>query len=182
VLLCVTGGFQGFDLFFVLTNGGPYGATEIPTTYLVKTVFRNGEVGYGSRWRSSSRRSSSASGSRTRGSPAPARAAREAGHRSRARRPPPSSSARAPGRRRMSAPASRRGCSSARAAPARARVLLPDDLDGDVVVQDELGHLLGAVLAAEIDRLLEVGRGLGRSAISGSTRSTRRSSRSRRSC
>jgi raffinose/stachyose/melibiose transport system permease protein len=48
VLLCITGGFQGFDLFFVLTNGGPYGATEIPTTYLVKTVFRNGEVGYGS--------------------------------------------------------------------------------------------------------------------------------------
>ena len=48
VLLCVTGGFQGFDLFFVLTNGGPYGATEIPTTLLVKTVFRNGDVGYGS--------------------------------------------------------------------------------------------------------------------------------------
>ncbi len=48
VLLCVTGGFQGFDLFFVLTNGGPYGATEIPTTLLVKTVFKNGEVGYGS--------------------------------------------------------------------------------------------------------------------------------------
>jgi raffinose/stachyose/melibiose transport system permease protein len=48
VLLCVTGGFQGFDLFFVLTNGGPYGATEIPTTLLVKTVFRNAEVGYGS--------------------------------------------------------------------------------------------------------------------------------------
>jgi raffinose/stachyose/melibiose transport system permease protein len=48
VLLCVTGGFQGFDLFFVLTNGGPYRATEIPTTYLVKTVFRNGDVGYGS--------------------------------------------------------------------------------------------------------------------------------------
>jgi raffinose/stachyose/melibiose transport system permease protein len=48
VLLCVTGGFQGFDLFFVLTNGGPYGATEIPTTYLVKTVFRNADVGYGS--------------------------------------------------------------------------------------------------------------------------------------
>ena len=48
MLLCVTGGFQGFDLFFVLTNGGPYGATEIPTTYLVKTVFRNGDVGYGS--------------------------------------------------------------------------------------------------------------------------------------
>ena len=48
VLLCVTGGFQGFDLFFVLTNGGPYGSTEIPTTLLVKTVFRNADVGYGS--------------------------------------------------------------------------------------------------------------------------------------
>jgi raffinose/stachyose/melibiose transport system permease protein len=48
ILLCVTGGFQGFDLFFVLTNGGPLGATEIPTTLLVKTVFRNGDVGYGS--------------------------------------------------------------------------------------------------------------------------------------
>lgn len=48
ILLAVTGGFQGFDLFFVLTNGGPYGATEIPTTLLVKTVFRNAEVGYGS--------------------------------------------------------------------------------------------------------------------------------------
>jgi len=48
VLLCVTGGFQGFDLFFVLTNGGPYGTTEIPTTLLVKTVFRNADVGYGS--------------------------------------------------------------------------------------------------------------------------------------
>jgi raffinose/stachyose/melibiose transport system permease protein len=32
----------------VLTNGGPYNSTEIPTTYLVKVVFRNQEVGYGS--------------------------------------------------------------------------------------------------------------------------------------
>lgn len=48
LLLCITGGFQSFDLFYVLTNGGPYNATEIPTTYLVKVVFRNQEVGYGS--------------------------------------------------------------------------------------------------------------------------------------
>jgi raffinose/stachyose/melibiose transport system permease protein len=48
ILLCVTGGFQGFDLFFVLTNGGPYGSTEIPTTLLVKTVFQKSDVGYGS--------------------------------------------------------------------------------------------------------------------------------------
>ena len=32
----------------MLTNGGPYGSTEIPTTLLVKTVFRNANVGYGS--------------------------------------------------------------------------------------------------------------------------------------
>ena len=48
ILLCVTGGFSGFDLFYVLTNGAPFGATEIPTTYLVKVVFRNADVGYGS--------------------------------------------------------------------------------------------------------------------------------------
>jgi raffinose/stachyose/melibiose transport system permease protein len=47
-LLCVTGGLQGFDLFYVLTNGGPFGATEVPTTLLVKAVFRHGDVGYGS--------------------------------------------------------------------------------------------------------------------------------------
>ena len=45
VLLCVTGGFQGFDLFFVLTNGGPYGATEIPTTYLVQDRVPQRRVG-----------------------------------------------------------------------------------------------------------------------------------------
>lgn len=48
LLLAITGGFQSFDLFFVLTNGGPFNATEIPTTYLVKVVFRNQDVGYGS--------------------------------------------------------------------------------------------------------------------------------------
>ncbi|MFI6538664.1 carbohydrate ABC transporter permease [Nonomuraea sp. NPDC050547] len=48
VLLCVTGGFQSFDLFYVLTGGGPYNVTEIPTTYLTRVVFRDGEVGYGS--------------------------------------------------------------------------------------------------------------------------------------
>ncbi|NUR84266.1 MAG: sugar ABC transporter permease, partial [Nonomuraea sp.] len=48
LLLCITGGFQTFDLFYVLTGGGPYNATEIPTTYLTRVVFRDGEVGYGS--------------------------------------------------------------------------------------------------------------------------------------
>lgn len=48
ILLCLTGGLQAFDLFYVLTNGGPFHATETPTTYLVQSVFRNGNVGYGS--------------------------------------------------------------------------------------------------------------------------------------
>ena len=48
VLICVTGGIQGFDLFYVMTNGGPYYATEVPTTYMVRTVFRDQEIGYGS--------------------------------------------------------------------------------------------------------------------------------------
>ncbi|MFA1549803.1 carbohydrate ABC transporter permease [Actinomadura chokoriensis] len=48
LLLCVTGGFQSFDLFYVLTDGGPYNATEIPTTYLTRVAFTDGEVGYGS--------------------------------------------------------------------------------------------------------------------------------------
>lgn len=47
ILLCVTGGLQGFDLFYVMTNGGPYNTTEVPTTYMVKTVFRDQEFGYG---------------------------------------------------------------------------------------------------------------------------------------
>lgn len=47
-LLAITGGFQSFDLFFVLTDGGPFNATEIPTTYLVRQVFEFQNVGYGS--------------------------------------------------------------------------------------------------------------------------------------
>jgi raffinose/stachyose/melibiose transport system permease protein len=48
VLICITGGIQGFDLFFVMTNGGPFYSTEVPTTYMVRTVFRDQEIGYGS--------------------------------------------------------------------------------------------------------------------------------------
>lgn len=47
VLLCVTGAFQSFDLFYVMTNGGPDYATEIITTYLVRVVFEFRDLGYG---------------------------------------------------------------------------------------------------------------------------------------
>ncbi|MEK3751465.1 sugar ABC transporter permease [Paenibacillus sp. FSL E2-8871] len=48
ILLCVLTGFQAFDLFYVMTNGGPYNSTEIVTTYLVKVVFTHMSIGYGS--------------------------------------------------------------------------------------------------------------------------------------
>jgi raffinose/stachyose/melibiose transport system permease protein len=47
ILICITGGIQGFDLFYVMTNGGPFYSTEVPTTYMVRTVFRDQELGYG---------------------------------------------------------------------------------------------------------------------------------------
>lgn len=48
IMLCVLTGFQSFDLFYVMTNGGPYNSTEIVTTYLVKVVFSHMSIGYGS--------------------------------------------------------------------------------------------------------------------------------------
>jgi ABC-type sugar transport system permease subunit len=46
ILLAVTGGFAGFDLFFTLTNGQPFGATEVPATLIIKTAFDGNEIGY----------------------------------------------------------------------------------------------------------------------------------------
>ncbi|MFN3649940.1 MAG: carbohydrate ABC transporter permease [Armatimonadota bacterium] len=47
VLLCVTGGFQAFDLFFVMTDGGPFHSTEIPSLWMVKKAFNRQSLGYG---------------------------------------------------------------------------------------------------------------------------------------
>jgi ABC-type sugar transport system permease subunit len=47
VLLAVTGGFAGFDLFFTMTNGQPYNATEVPVTWIVKMAFDSDQLGYG---------------------------------------------------------------------------------------------------------------------------------------
>jgi raffinose/stachyose/melibiose transport system permease protein len=48
VLLCVTGGFQAFDLFFVMTNGAPFHSTEIPSLWMIKKAFDRQSLGYGS--------------------------------------------------------------------------------------------------------------------------------------
>ena len=47
VLLAVTGGFAGFDLFFTMTNGQPFGATEVPATWIIKQGFDQNQIGYG---------------------------------------------------------------------------------------------------------------------------------------
>jgi raffinose/stachyose/melibiose transport system permease protein len=46
VLLAITGGFAGFDLFFTMTNGGPFNATEVPATWIIKQGFDNNQLGY----------------------------------------------------------------------------------------------------------------------------------------
>lgn len=47
VLLAVTGGFAGFDLFFTMSNGQPFGATEVPATWIIKQAFDQNQIGYG---------------------------------------------------------------------------------------------------------------------------------------
>lgn len=47
VLLAITGGFAGFDLFFTMTNGNPFGSTEVPATWIMKTAFDKGQFSYG---------------------------------------------------------------------------------------------------------------------------------------
>jgi ABC-type sugar transport system permease subunit len=47
VLIAITGGFAGFDLFFTMTNGGPFGATEVPATWIMKQAFDQNQMSYG---------------------------------------------------------------------------------------------------------------------------------------
>lgn len=50
--VCVTfsliGALKIFDLIYVLTGGGPFFSTEVPTIYMYKTVFDSFKYGYGS--------------------------------------------------------------------------------------------------------------------------------------
>jgi len=48
VTFAVIGSVKVFDLIFVLTNGGPANASEVPSTIMVKTIFRSYRYGYGS--------------------------------------------------------------------------------------------------------------------------------------
>lgn len=48
LIFSVTGALKVFDLIYILTNGGPAGASEVPSTLMVRTIFKSYQYGYGS--------------------------------------------------------------------------------------------------------------------------------------
>lgn len=48
VIISVTGSLKVFDLIYILTNGGPAHATEVPSTLLVSMLFLRNRYGFGS--------------------------------------------------------------------------------------------------------------------------------------
>ena len=47
IILAINGAFQNFDYIFIMTYGGPGHASEVPATYMYKSIFVNGQYGYG---------------------------------------------------------------------------------------------------------------------------------------
>ena len=48
VIFAVTGSLKAFDLIYVLTNGGPAHASEVPSTQMISMIFSRGRYGFGS--------------------------------------------------------------------------------------------------------------------------------------
>jgi raffinose/stachyose/melibiose transport system permease protein len=48
IILVVSGTLKGFDISFILTNGGPGASSELVSTYLYKVLFNQSNFGYGS--------------------------------------------------------------------------------------------------------------------------------------
>jgi len=48
VIFAITGSLKAFDLIYVLTNGGPAHASEVPTTIMIKQLFSRNNYGVGS--------------------------------------------------------------------------------------------------------------------------------------
>lgn len=48
VIFAVTGSLKSFDLIYVLTNGGPLNATEVPSTRMIEMLFQRNRYGMGS--------------------------------------------------------------------------------------------------------------------------------------
>lgn len=47
-IFAVTGSLKAFDMIYVLTNGGPAHASEVPSTLMVSMIFGRGRYGFGS--------------------------------------------------------------------------------------------------------------------------------------
>ena len=48
IIFSLVGSFKTFDMVYVLTEGGPAHASEVPTTLMVWTIFKRNQYGYGS--------------------------------------------------------------------------------------------------------------------------------------
>lgn len=48
IVLAVVGSLKYFDLIYVMTDGGPNGASEVMASYMYKMAFRTNDFGYGS--------------------------------------------------------------------------------------------------------------------------------------
>ena len=48
VTFAVVGSLKNFDLVYVMTDGGPAGASQLPSTLMVETIFSRNMYGYGS--------------------------------------------------------------------------------------------------------------------------------------
>jgi raffinose/stachyose/melibiose transport system permease protein len=46
--MCLTGSLRGFDIPYLLTNGGPGNVSELMSTYMYKKAFGSNQYGYGS--------------------------------------------------------------------------------------------------------------------------------------
>jgi raffinose/stachyose/melibiose transport system permease protein len=48
LIIATAGAINTFDLVYVMTNGGPYGVTELPITFMYRQGFSNSQLGYAS--------------------------------------------------------------------------------------------------------------------------------------
>ena len=48
VIFAVVGSFKTFDMIYVLTNGGPAHASEVPSTLMINLIFGHNQYGFGS--------------------------------------------------------------------------------------------------------------------------------------
>ncbi len=46
--LAIVGSLKAFDIFYIMTGGGPNGSTELLGTYMYKQAFIHFDMGYGS--------------------------------------------------------------------------------------------------------------------------------------